>query len=318
MTTHTPICDLLGIDTPVVQAGMGVFTSAELVAAVSNAGGLGSLGAGLRPVDDLRSQLTRIRELTDRPFAVNHTLNSTPDPESIAVTIEAKPVVMSFALGDPVEYVEMAHDAGICVMHQVTTVAQAQQALSRGVDIIVAQGSEGGGFGGRVSTLTLVPQVVDIADKIPVLAAGGVADGRGMAAMLILGAQGVNIGTRFLASEEAPISPEWKMMITGATSEQTVKFDVWDTLFPTRPGGYEISPRTLHAEFVDRWNHRPEEARDHAEEIRTTILAAIRGGRMHEVMPWAGETVGLIEDVQPAGQIVRDITREAEAYLEAC
>lgn len=312
---RTPVCDLLGIETPIVQAGMGMFTSAELVAAASNAGALGSLGAGLRPVDDVREQLARIRQLTDRPFAVNYTLNSTPDPESVALALEARPTAMCFALGDPAEFVEMVHDAGILVMHQVTTVTQATEALSRGVDILIAQGSEAGGFGGSVSALPLVPQVIDVAGATPVLAAGGVADGRGLAAMLLLGAQGVNIGTRFLASEESPISHAWKQLIVDAASEDTIKFDVWTSVFPTAPGGYEISPRTIRTPFVDRWNHRPDQAADNAVAIRDEILAAITQGTMADVMPWAGETVGLISDIRPAAEMIREITADAEALL---
>ncbi len=149
MTLRTPVCELLGIEYPVVQAGMGPFTAAELVAAVSNAGGLGSLGAATRPVDELERELARTRELTNRPFAVNHVV-STLNEEAFALTLEAKPAVISFAVSDPGELVERAHAAGSLVMHQVTTMRGAYQAAARSVDLIVAQGTEAGGLGGAL------------------------------------------------------------------------------------------------------------------------------------------------------------------------
>jgi len=156
----TRLCDLFGIEFPIIQAGMGPFTSAELVAAVSNAGALGSLGAGARNLDDLKSQLTRIRELTERPFAVNFTLQGGIDDEAFSLALEARPALISFALGDPGKRVNRAHNAGILVMLQCTSVAHARQAVKLGVDVIIAQGGEAGGFGGIVSTLALVPQSV--------------------------------------------------------------------------------------------------------------------------------------------------------------
>ena len=196
---RTHLCDVLGIDVPIIQAGMSLFTSAELVAAVSNAGGLGSLGCDLRSAEDLTRQLSRTRELTTRPFAVNHLLR-TLNKDVFSSTLQAKPPVISFAGDDPGDLVKRAHDVGSVVMHQVHTVQQARQAAERGVDIIVAQGSEAGGHGGTVAALALIPQVVDAVTPIPVVAGGGIADGRGLAAALVLGAQGVIIGTRFLIS----------------------------------------------------------------------------------------------------------------------
>jgi enoyl-[acyl-carrier protein] reductase II len=204
---HTAVCDLLGIDYPIIQAGMGPFTSAELAAAVSNAGALGTLGTGARPAQGFKDHLARLRRLMRRPFAVNFVLSPVlPDPELFALTLGAGARLVSFALGDPAEYIGPAHDAGTLVMQQVTTVQQAQRAAEAGVGIIIAQGSEAGGFGGVVSALVLIPQVVDAVRPVPVpvVAAGGIADGRGLAAALVLGAQGVNLGTRFLASAEAP------------------------------------------------------------------------------------------------------------------
>ena len=198
---RSTLCDLVGIDAPVVQAGMSIFTSPALAAAVSDAGALGSLGAWNRPPDQLRRELAELRELTDRPFAVNHVV---PDvnAEALAATLERAPAVVSFALDHAGDLIQRVHDAGSLVMQQVNTVQQAQRAAEGGADIIVAQGGEAGGYGGSVSTLALVPQIVDAVHPIPVLAAGGIADGRGMAAAMLLGAAGVNLGSRFLASAE--------------------------------------------------------------------------------------------------------------------
>ena len=177
---RTRICELLGIDFPIIQAGMSIFTSAELVCAVSNAGGLGSLGCW-RPPEGLERQLAAIRSRTDRPFAINHVVPAL-DETVFAMTLKARPAVVSLALGDPGDLVRRIHDAGAKAMQQVTTVAQARQAAERGVDIIVAQGSDGGGYIVSVGTLALVPQVVDAVRPLPVVAAGGIADGRGLSA----------------------------------------------------------------------------------------------------------------------------------------
>lgn len=186
---RTPVCELLGIETPVLQAGMSTFTSAELVAAVSEAGGLGILGALGRSADDLRVEIDRVRALTSRPFGVNHVISQL-DPDAFDVTMEARPAVLSLAWGDVSEPVKRAHAAGMKVVHQVTTVDEARAAASAGADVIVAQGTEGGGHVGGRSTLPFVPIVVDAVGSTPVLAAGGIADGRGLAAALMLGAAG--------------------------------------------------------------------------------------------------------------------------------
>jgi nitronate monooxygenase/enoyl-[acyl-carrier protein] reductase II len=314
---RTPLCDLLRIPFPIIQGSLGPWSSVELAVAVSNAGGLGSLGTALLSPEQNRAQIARTRELTDQPFAVNHTLRPFNE-ESFAVTLEARPALISFAHGDPGDLVQRVHDAGSLFMHMVNTVQQARQAAERGADIIIAQGSESAGFSGTVSTLALVPQVVDAVSPIPVVAAGGIADGRGLAAALVLGAQGINIGTRFLASLEATtISEDWKRAIVNAQSEDTVKIEFAEYVFPpvTRPGGYKTAPRVLRTPFVEEWNQHPDAAQREATRLGDEILGALKQGRGHELIPFTGETAGLIRDILPAAEIIRRIVAEAEEAL---
>jgi enoyl-[acyl-carrier protein] reductase II len=312
---HTPLCDLLGIEFPIIQAGMGMGSSAELAVAVSNAGALGSLGAWRRPPEDLERQLSVIRERTSRPFAVNHLVTEL-DETAFAMTLAARPPVISFALGDPGELVKRAHDAGSLVVHQVTTVLQAREAVERGVDVIIAQGGEAGGYGGAVAALALIPQVVDAVRPLPVVAAGGIADGRGLAAALVLGAVGINVGTRFLASEEAQISPEWKQMVVDAAAEDAVRVEVLNDVMPM-PGsyGYGTVLRALRTPWIDTWQHRRDEAK-RDENLRREVRAVFTQRRVHELFPGAGQSAGLIRDIAPAGEIVRRIVTEARQVLE--
>jgi enoyl-[acyl-carrier protein] reductase II len=314
---RTPVCDLLGIQHPVVQAAIWPATAPELAAAVSNAGGLGSLGAVFTSAESLERQITRLRELINRPFAVNHVVPLL-DEDAFALTLEARPAVISLALGDPGDLVDRAHATGAKVIHQVHTVGQARQAAERGVDVIIAQGSEAGGQGlaQGVGTLALIPQVVDAISPLPVLAAGGIADGRGLAAALVLGAQGANIGTRFLASEEASAHEAWKQAILTADSEDAVRFAVWKEIFPPSSSrAYETVPRVIRTPFVSAWHERADDARREAERLRGEIMSALRQGRAYELLPFTGQTVGLIHDIAPAGEIVRRIVAEAEDVL---
>jgi enoyl-[acyl-carrier protein] reductase II len=312
---RTPLCDLVGIEAPVIQAGMSIFTAPELVVAVSNAGGLGSLGAWQRPADQLDRDLASIREQTDRPFAVNHVVPDLDDA-GFALTLKAGPAVISFALDDAGTLVDRVHDAGSLAMQQVTTVAQASEAAERGVDVIVAQGGEAGGYGGSVAALPLVPQVVDAVRPVPVVAAGGIADGRGLAAALALGAAGVNIGSRFLASQEAPIPPGWKQAIVDAASEDFVQVDFLNDVRPV-PGavGYGTRVRAFRSAFVDKWEERRDDVRHSPEDVVAEIGAAMGEGRMHELVAVAGQSSGLVQGLAPAAEIVRTIVDEAERAL---
>ena len=228
---RTPLCDVLGIDVPIICAPFGPWDSVDVAAAVCAAGGLGSLGTAVRPVGELQEQWQRLRRRTDRPFAVNHQPRPF-DEAAFAATLAHRPAAISYHMGDPGELVDRAHDVGIRWIQQVMDVDQARQALDRGADVIVAQGGEAGGHSGFVSTMALVPQVVDVAGTTPVVAAGGIADGRGLAAALALGAQGAAMGTRFLASTEMRIDEAWKRMLVEAASRDAQHDELLDLLLP--------------------------------------------------------------------------------------
>jgi nitronate monooxygenase/enoyl-[acyl-carrier protein] reductase II len=315
---RTPVCEDLGIEVPIMQAAIWPATSPELVAAVSRAGGLGSIGSVFESAESVEKQVARVRELTDRPFAVNHVVPIL-DEEAFEATLEARPAVVSMALGDPGELVERAHAAGAKVIHQVHTVEQAHRVAGLGVDAVIAQGSEAGGQGMvlGVGAMALIPQVVDAVDPIPVLAAGGVADGRGLAAALVLGAQGANVGTRFLASDEASADDTWKRAIIQTKSEDVVRFEVFNENLPPRSDrAYETVPRVMRTAFVEKWQGRPEEASRQSERLRAELMSAIKERRPHELLPFTGQTAGMVHDVLPAAEIVRMMVAEAEQALE--
>jgi enoyl-[acyl-carrier protein] reductase II len=311
---QTDFTRLLGIEAPIVQGSFGPWTSVALSAAVSEAGGLGSIGTALVDPARVAAMIAEMRERTDRPFAVNHTWRPLSE-EAFRVTLEARPAVISLALGGPGELPARAHEAGVRFMAQVHTV-EAVRAAEAGADIVIAQGAEAGGFGGEVSTMALVPQVVDAIAPVPVLAAGGIADGRGLAAALALGAQGVNIGTRFLAAAETEIPDGYKDAILAAASQDAVRVAFADSVFPpaSGPDPYGTRPRALRTAFVDRYNARPPED---GPAVGQELVAAVRAGRGHELVPFCGQTAGLIDHVLPARAIVETMVREASAQLAA-
>jgi enoyl-[acyl-carrier protein] reductase II len=312
---RTALCDVLGIDVPIILAPMGSASSAEFAAAASNEGALGSIGSLFRTSAAIKRDIDVVKELTNRNFAVNH-IPPTLDTDAFRHTLAARPAVISFALGDPGDLVRQAHDVGSKVMVQVTTVGQAVEAAERGADVIIAQGGEAGGYGGVVSTMTLVPQVVDAISPIPVVAAGGIFDGRGIAAAFMLGAVGVNMGTRFLASKEAPIEEAWKTAIAAAQSEDAVKVEVLNDIQPL-PGtaGYGTVLRSLRTPFMDQWGAKREEARQDRERLWAEIQARGRAGRRHETLLTAGQTSGGIKEILPVAEIIQRLAAEAEALL---
>jgi enoyl-[acyl-carrier protein] reductase II len=312
----TPLCELLGIRHPIIQAPIWPGAAPELAAAVSEAGALGSVAAVFSSVERLTDHIARVRALTNRPFAVNHVV-SFLDEAAFVATLEARPAVISLSQGDPGTLVARAHEAGIKVIHQVHTVRQGREAAARGVDAIIAQGMEAGGQGQAkgVGTMALVPQLVDAVGPIPVIAAGGIADGRGLAAAITLGAAGVNMGTRFLASFEADGAEEWKRAVLETESEDSIRFEEWEEIFPARPGIYPVSPRVLPSAFMAQWHGRPEDVRSEAIRLKQEILAVVREHRMDKLLPFGGQTAGLIKTLLPARQIVQDIVADAVSAL---
>jgi enoyl-[acyl-carrier protein] reductase II len=314
---RTPLCDLFGIDVPIILAPMGTCTSAELAAAVCGAGGLGGIGTLFRSTAAVKRDIDVLRSLTRRPFAINHIPQSL-DPEAFRYTLEARPAVISFTLADPGDLVQQAHDVGALVQVQVTTVAQAVVAAARGADVISAQGSESGGYCGDVSTMALVPQVVDAVSPVPVVASGGIFDGRGIAAALMLGAVGVNLGTRFIASTESPAPMEWKQAIVNARSEEATKADVLNDISPL-PGtaGFQTVLRSLPTDFLTQWSRNREEARRQRERLRAQIVSTTQAGRQHECLLTAGQTAGGIKQILPVADIMQRLVAETAAALAA-
>ncbi len=313
---RTRICDMLGISVPIIQAGMSIHTAPELVAAVSNAGGLGSLGCWRRSADDIRAHVAHIRATTNRSFALNHVVPAL-DAEAFAESLALCPTAITFALGDGGDLIDQAHDAGAIVIQQVTTVDQARRAADDGADIIIAQGGEGGGYGGSVSSLVLWPQVIDAVGQIPVVAAGGISDGRGLAVALMLGAEGINVGTRFLASIESSINANYKAAIVEAQSQDAIKVELLNDLRPM-PGafGYGTVLRSLRTSFTDDWQPRREQAARHIDQLREELDASSRAGRAHELFAAAGQSSGAIKDILSVDEIIRSFIVEAHAALK--
>jgi NAD(P)H-dependent flavin oxidoreductase YrpB (nitropropane dioxygenase family) len=324
----TALCHLLEIEHPIIAAPMGPdLTGPELVAAVSNAGGLGVLQAQLSPPPVFRQEIRRVRALTDKPFGVNLLLHF-PVENQVAMCLEERVPVLSFFWGDPTPYVKRAHAAGVKVFHQVGSVADARRAADAGVDVIIAQGVEAGGHvAGEVSTLALVPRVVDEVAPRPVAAAGGIADARGVVAVLALGAQAAVLGTRFLASAESRAHAHYKQKVLEAGEEDTVRTILFGHGWPNAPH------RTLRTPFVEQWlgqEARGQESRPDEPEVGRTVV----GGRPMPVLRFmglppncdasgdidsmdllAGQGVGLIDQIRPAGQIVRQLMEDAQQII---
>ncbi|WP_426169039.1 NAD(P)H-dependent flavin oxidoreductase [Sandarakinorhabdus sp. DWP1-3-1] len=311
MTIHTKICDLLGVEHPVLLAGMGGVSYAEVCAAVSAAGGFGSLGmAGVSP-RGIAEQMARVRDLTDKPFGVD-LLTAQPESLTASVDVIIKGGAKAFiaGLGVPVAIVEQLKQAGVIVMCMAGNVRHAVKAAEAGCDVIIAQGTEAGGHTGSVASVALWPQVVDAVD-IPVVAAGGLFDGRGLAAALAFGCTGVWMGTRFIASVEAHAGQPYKDAIVAMSESDTVISKVF-------------TGKTLRA--IANESTREFEGKEAkpffaqvAESVELNRLGPI-AGVVDNVDPArqclaAGQGGGAIHDILPAGDIVRRIMAEAEAVL---
>jgi len=313
---HTRLTDVLGIEHPVMLAGMGGVSYHALTAAVSEAGGFGCLGASTMSSEQMVEEIRLTRDLTDKPFGVD-LLTALPDRllGDVQALIDGGASVFAAGLGVPRDVIKLCHDQNVLVLSMCGKVRHAIAAAEAGCDIVVAQGTEAGGHTGQVATMPLVPQIVDaVGDHVPVAAAGGIFDGRGLAAALALGADGVWIGTRFIATPEARAVTGYK-----------------DALVATAEDGTAISRaysgktmRVVANEVTRHYESHPEELRPFPEQL----AAAIEGGLLHlggdqddtvdrdrECYP-AGQGTGAIDEVVPAGDLVRQIVADAEAALE--
>ncbi|HEX9147440.1 MAG TPA: nitronate monooxygenase [Candidatus Binatia bacterium] len=314
---HTRICDLLGIIHPVVLGGMGTATTAPLVAAVSNAGGFGTLGTSAFNAATLETEIASIRERTEKPFGINHLLFQIQE-EMFAVTLRAQPTVVAFAWArkdqNLSDYFQRAHGVGSKVMHMAGEVAEAVRAAEGGADVIVAQGTEAGGHVGWMASLPLVPMIVKAVAPLPVLCAGGVADGRGLAAALALGAEGVLLGTRFMATPEAPIHPNFKQAIIKSDGHDTVLTEIPDI------AGQRVWPgamsRAQRNKFVERWAGREWALRQDAREVGKQVIAARAAGDTDNASLSFGQDAGLIDSIKSVRDVVYDMVSEAEQIIK--
>jgi NAD(P)H-dependent flavin oxidoreductase YrpB (nitropropane dioxygenase family) len=313
---HTPLCELLGITHPIVLGGMASGTAAELVAAVSNAGGLGTLGASGRSPTEIREQTSRIRALTSAPFGLNILLFY-GDEETVKTVLALRPAVAAFAWPtadqDLAEVFARAHDVGAHVMHMVARLDDAKRAAEAGADIIVAQGSEGGGHVGMMSTIVLVPQVVAAVAPTPVLAAGGIADGRGLAAALALGASGALLGTRFLATPEAPLHLHFKQAILASDGHDTDLTEIPDLITGrVWPGALA---RTWRNALIREWAGREWLLRQRRPQVAAEVATARAAGDAERTPLLFGQDAGLIAAIEPVEDLIARMVRDAHAVI---
>jgi len=325
MALRTPLCNRLGIDVPIVLAPMGGAIGPATAAAVAEAGGLGMLGLSWTSPDGMRADLRATKALTDRPVGVNLVLD-TDQSERLAVALDEDVRIVSFFWGDPAPYVSACHRRGALVLHTVASAAEARRSVAAGVDVIVAQGWEAGGHvWGQVATLALVPRVVDAASAAPVIAAGGIADGRGLAAVLALGAQAAWIGTAFLVAEESLAHPRYRERLIAADETETVHTELFDIGWPRAPH------RALRNATVAAWEaagrpdpgQRPGEGDvvgqrgDGSSVLRYDFDSPSfdMTGDLDAMCLYAGQGVGLITKVVPARVIMARMLAQAEATL---
>lgn len=312
MMLHTPACDALGIAHPLCQAGMANYTSPELVAAVSRAGGLGCHGTLGREPGELRALLRATKALlSGEPFAVNIVLGRT-DEATLRICRDERVPIYAFSWGDPGPWARLVRQEGAKVIAQVTTVAEIPAALAAGVDALIAQGSEGGGHSGLIPLAELLPAVV-AAGATPVLAAGGIVDGHGLAAALALGAAGGWLGTRFLATPEAPISPAWKAALLTAGIGDTIHTEAFDTLWGRPWPGARV--RAIKNRFTAEWAGRETSLHEAREAVQAAVWDAERADNPALFALMAGAGVGAIGELRPAGELVGAIVAEAEAVI---
>ncbi len=305
---ESKLCEMLGIEYPVFQGGMAWIADGELAAAVSNGGGLGIIAAGNAPADHVREQIRRAKELTQKPFGVNIMLLSPYADEVAAVAAEEKVAVVTTGAGNPSKYMSMWKEAGIKVIPVVASCALAKLMERLGASAVIAEGGESGGHIGELATIVLVPQIADTV-TIPVIAAGGIADGRGVAAAFMLGACGVQVGTRFLAAEECNIHPNYK--------EKVIKAKDLCTMVTGRRLGHPV--RALRTNF-QREYLKAEYTQISDEELEAmgagSLRKAVVDGNNDEGCFLAGQSAAMVKKVQPAAEIVRELCEQAEPLLK--
>jgi len=304
---HTPLCDLLGITHPIIQGGMAWVATAELSAAVSEAGGLGIIGGGDAPPDYVLQQIHELRRLTSKPFGVNVPLFSEYATDVIALCMEERVPVVTTGAGNPGPYMERLKAAGTLVLPVVASVALARRLEQAGADAIIAEGLESGGHIGDVATLPLVDQVVR-AVEVPVVAAGGFATGRSLAAALTLGAAGIQMGTRFICAVECTVHPNYKQRIIQANDRGTL----------ISGGSLGHAVRALRNPMARRFRELEHSGATEAEIVAFgtgALRRAAESGDWEQGTFMAGQCAGLVNDVKPARQIIEDIVREAEQTL---
>ena len=306
---NTKITELLGIKYPIIQGGMAWIAESTLASAVSNAGGLGLIAGGSAPIDYLREQIRKTKEAVNgKPFGVNVMLMS-PNAEDLAkLIIEEKVPVVTTGAGNPGKFMDAWKEAGIKVIPVVPSVALAKRMERAEADAVVAEGTESGGHIGENTTMCLVPQVVD-ALEIPVIAAGGIADGRGIAASFMLGAEGVQLGTRFLAAEECQIHPTYKELV--------VKAKDTDSIVTGRTTGHPC--RNVKTKFSKKLASGEKDGSITPEEFEEITLGSLRkavqDGNLEEGSFLCGAIAGMITDVKPCKDIIEEMFAQAEGLL---
>lgn len=307
-----PLFQKLGMRYPIIQGGMAWAGTGRLAGAVSEAGGLGIIGTGYWRAEQVRAEINRAREVTNRPFGVNVMLMSRHIREVFDVVIEEGVQVVATGAGDPSPFLEELHSHGIIVMPVVPSVGLARMMEKKGVDAVVAEGAESGGHIGSLSTITLVPQVVD-AVNIPVIAAGGIADGRGAAAAVALGASGIQMGTRFLASEESEIHENFKAAVLKANDIDTV---VTGELLGNRA---RVLKTKMAKRFIKQERFEITQPKPDAQAIEDlengSLRRAVVDGNKDEGAFMAGQISGMIDSIKPVKDILLETWQDASGIL---
>ncbi|NLC84712.1 MAG: enoyl-[acyl-carrier-protein] reductase FabK [Ruminococcaceae bacterium] len=307
--SNNRVCQLLKTEYPLIQGGMAWVANATLAAAVSNGGGLGLVGAGSMTAELLRAEIRKTQALTDKPFGVNIMLMNPAVDELAQVVIDEGVQVVTTGAGSPGKYIAAWKEAGIVVIPVIPSVAYAKRMEKLGADALVAEGTEAGGHIGELTTMVLIPQIAD-AVSIPVIAAGGVADGRGVAAAFMLGAEGVQLGTRFLACEECCIHDQYKQLVVKAR-------DI-DTIVTGRSGGHPV--RVLKNKLARNLIELEKQGATFEEMENITVGSlrkAVQEGCLEGGSFMAGQSAGLVQSVQPAAEIIRGLFAEAADLLQA-